>query len=155
MKLRVKPVLQESLQRSLILKEAAADRGPQTAPAERHRLYPSSGSEKAEKHQSCLLLLPGFGKISHQVFCICSLWWSLTLPQASKQETFPRTLSYPHTRAKTGHNLTDAMKAMRRLVIYIIWDCDTISEAKGNSKTRAGTGRGNCADHVKRFQTLQ
>lgn len=48
MKLRVKPVPQESQQRSLDLNEAAAGRGAQIAPVERHRLFPSSEAEKAE-----------------------------------------------------------------------------------------------------------
>lgn len=113
MKLKIKPVLLESVERRCVLEQSVADRGAQSAPVEQQRFPSSSEAEAAEGHQPFLLLLLVFGKFSPQLFCIYSLWWSLPLLQTSKKEMFPRTLYFPHIPAKTSPNLTDATKAMR------------------------------------------
>lgn len=70
------------------------------------KISSSSEAEAAEGHQPFLLLLLVFGKFSPQLFCIYSLWWSLSLLQTSKKEMLPRTLYFPHIPAKTNPNLT-------------------------------------------------
>lgn len=73
MKLKIKPVLLESVERRCVLEQSVADRGAQSAPVEQQRFPSSSEAEAAEGHQPFLLLLLVFGKFSPQLFCIYSL----------------------------------------------------------------------------------